>query len=272
VVERGVCLYTEKAMNAQRLGAVGVVIGNNVESDSLYLMGYAPDYTGSITIPAVFVSGKSYQLMTQILQSYMFGTDQVQATLEDTTEDSPVGNPNTPPPLTPNPPMDTGVSPPTGTGGGVTDEPEPNEMPEEVDSGMEIVWCLVGVIILFKCMIVTIALRRKCKQNRMARRVGASSSSSSTPLTEGEMSDEGELPVVYATSPPTRGFTVAAPSSSSSVATSASRSSSSASSSRALTATNLSAYPSIQYAPLMPQATAPSDMYDLEKQPIIIRG
>jgi hypothetical protein len=259
-------------MNAQRLGAVGIIIGNNVESDSLYLMGYAPDYTGSVTIPAVFVSGKSYQLMTQILQSYMFGKEQVQATLEDTTEESPVGNPNTPPPLTPNPPMDTGVSPPsspTGTAGGVIidDPPTDGDVPDtEVDSGVEVVWYVIGVIIVFKCMIVTIALRRKCKQDRMARRVGSSasassSSSSSTPLTEGEVSDEGELPVVYATSPPTRGFTVAAPSSSSS-----------SSSSRALTATNLSAYPSIQYAPLMPQATAPSDMYDLEKQPIIIRG
>jgi len=51
LVERGTCVFTEKVLNAQQAGAVGVIVYNNVD-DGLLIMGGTE---ASITIPSVFV-------------------------------------------------------------------------------------------------------------------------------------------------------------------------------------------------------------------------
>jgi len=53
VVDRGTCTFTTKVRNAQELGAVGVVVANNVEGDPISLGG---DDGDGITIPSVMIS------------------------------------------------------------------------------------------------------------------------------------------------------------------------------------------------------------------------
>ena len=51
MIDRGTCTFADKILNAQRAGAVGVIIVNN-EGDGVFTIGG----TGTgITIPSVFV-------------------------------------------------------------------------------------------------------------------------------------------------------------------------------------------------------------------------
>jgi len=138
------------------------------------------------------------------------------------------------------------------------------------------------------------ACARRCQRRCGGRGNGNSSASVSLLSSSSSSSSEGDVPAaVYATYPmPSSAFSVQngdvengmsgveddivteATVTPAVVAagTDSTPAASSPASPRPLTASALSVYPSIQYAPLMPQATAPSGVYDLERQPIVIRG
>jgi len=264
------------------LGALGVIIGGNDNADILGYMGGAAG-SENVHVPTVYVSGQSYQKLLQILQNYAFAGSEglISVTLDSTGEaEGTIGFLNPlPPAMEPIAPT-RDVYPGTGTGtqepSYPTDPVEPTDptdppsyptpedppMPDdsevEMDSSLTIVWIIVGVSVLVKCLIITVACRRRYRSKRVARQATADSA-----VSEGEVNDQ--TPVVYATYPaPSSGFTVSAAEAEGSLP----------SVSRDARVSSLSTYPSIQYTPLMPQATAPSDMYayDLEKQAIVIRG
>lgn len=53
IVDRGTCDFTEKVLNAQRAGAVGVIVVNNVASEASFIMAGT---STSVTIPSVMVT------------------------------------------------------------------------------------------------------------------------------------------------------------------------------------------------------------------------
>jgi hypothetical protein len=265
VVERGACTFTDKALNAQALGALGIIIGGDDNEDTLLYMSGAAG-SQNVHVPTIYVSGQSYQKLLQILQNYAFTGSEglISVTLDSTGESQPNWSPNPPPPTMQPIAPTRDVFPGTGTG---TQEPSyptdppvsgPYDSEDEMNSSLNIVWIIVGVSVLVKCLIITVACRRRYRSKRVARQATADV------VSEGEVNDE--TPVVYATYPaPSSGFTVSA---------AQSEEGSLPSVPRDARVSSLSMYPSIQYTPLMPQATAPSDMYayDLEKQAIVIRG
>jgi len=290
LIERGVCTFTDKALRAQQLGAVGVIIGGNDESDILGYLGSAPG-SESVNIPTVYVSGQSYQKLLMIVQNYGLSGDSVTATLNSVGEgEGTIGFllPITPPvggsgdgypgvtgplvdPNMPTEPTDPVTPYPTG---GYVQPPVDDALPDydDANSTLGIVWIIVGLSVLVKCMIICVACRRRYRSKPS--RAASSSAGSDALLTEGEVNDA--TPVVYATYPaPSSAFTISAEASAEeegalppapvAAATAVARS---------VTASSLSMYPSIQYTRLMPQATAPSDVYayDLERQVVIIRG
>lgn len=68
LVERGNCTFFDKALLAQRAGAIGVVVGNNNPEDGLLRMGVQDGVDPNlVTIPALFVSYSVYNLLVQSL-------------------------------------------------------------------------------------------------------------------------------------------------------------------------------------------------------------
>ena len=53
LVDRGTCAFTDKALNAQRAGATGIVIANNVNGTEIFPMGGT---NRRVTIPAILIS------------------------------------------------------------------------------------------------------------------------------------------------------------------------------------------------------------------------
>jgi len=260
VASRGGCSFAEKALSAQKAGASALIIGDSTATSTIYVWMLCADTSdcASITIPVVFIPGTGYQQIQQLVARHpgqsAYATLNTESTWTPPSDSVPptvtVTGGNTNPP---EPPVEPPVPEPP-----VDWEPDhPEDDPSNM-TGMTVIWIIVGLSVLLKCLIVTIACRRKYRANRLARRAGSANAAAAVPLTEGEMA-EGDLPVVYATYP--------APSSAYSV----SSASEERSGARPLSASSLAAYPSVQYAPLLPQATAP-EVYDLERQPIVIRG
>jgi hypothetical protein len=251
VASRGGCSFAEKALNAQKAGAAALIIGDVSATSTVYVWMMCVDSDvncASITIPVVFVPGTGYQQIQQMVAQHGQPTHAALA-----TESSWIA-----PPM--EPPSATGQTDPTPEPPDVIPEYPVDTEETSVWTGMTLIWIVVGLSVLLKCLIVTIACRRKYRSNRLARRVGSANAAAAVPLTEGEMA-EGDMPVVYATYP--------APSSAYSV--SSASSSEEPRGAQPLSASSLAAYPSVQYAPLLPQATAP-EVYDLERQTIVIRG
>ncbi len=61
VVQRGGCNFYTKVLNIQKMGADAVIVGDN-EYGSLVTM-YAQNDTGEVTVPSVFISRYSYNLL-----------------------------------------------------------------------------------------------------------------------------------------------------------------------------------------------------------------
>jgi len=69
LAERGNCSFSDKAFTAQRAGAVGLVVGNNVNSDEYIRMGTASGTNVSaLTIPSVFVVREDYLAMIGMIK------------------------------------------------------------------------------------------------------------------------------------------------------------------------------------------------------------
>ena len=70
VVERGDCTFEEKALNAQSLGAVGLVVFNSQDTSNLILMGGDENEATGLTIPAVFISGEAGEMLIEYVEAY----------------------------------------------------------------------------------------------------------------------------------------------------------------------------------------------------------
>ncbi|KAL7951940.1 hypothetical protein V8C42DRAFT_22584 [Trichoderma barbatum] len=80
---RGGCGFLEKVMWAQRRGAIGVIVGDNVKGGPLIQMFARGDEVDNVTIPSVFTARTTAQLLSSLTQPGSF--------IEDTLDDS--GNP-----------------------------------------------------------------------------------------------------------------------------------------------------------------------------------
>ncbi|KAL7929576.1 hypothetical protein V8C35DRAFT_315159 [Trichoderma chlorosporum] len=80
---RGGCGFLEKVMWAQRRGAVGVIVGDNVKGGPLIQMFARGDEVDNVTIPSVFTARTTAQLLSSLTQPGSF--------IEDTLDDN--GNP-----------------------------------------------------------------------------------------------------------------------------------------------------------------------------------
>lgn len=80
---RGGCGFLEKVMWAQRRGAIGVVVGDNVKGGPLIQMFAHGDEVDNVTIPSVFTARTTAQLLSSLTQPGSF--------IEDTLDDN--GNP-----------------------------------------------------------------------------------------------------------------------------------------------------------------------------------
>lgn len=68
LVQRGECPFVDKVRIMQRLGAAAVVVGDNVDRDTLITMYGAGDLS-DLTIPSVFVSKSAYMTLTFLLSA-----------------------------------------------------------------------------------------------------------------------------------------------------------------------------------------------------------
>ncbi|OPB35950.1 subtilisin like protease [Trichoderma guizhouense] len=80
---RGGCGFLEKVMWAQRRGAIGVIVGDNVKGGPLIQMFARGDEVDNVTIPSVFTARTTAQLLSSLTQPGSF--------IEDTLDDN--GNP-----------------------------------------------------------------------------------------------------------------------------------------------------------------------------------
>ncbi|KAM0260640.1 hypothetical protein ACHAQJ_002703 [Trichoderma viride] len=80
---RGGCGFLEKVMWAQRRGAIGVIVGDNVKGGPLVQMFAHGDEVDNVTIPSVFTARTTAQLLSSLTQPGSF--------IEDTLDDN--GNP-----------------------------------------------------------------------------------------------------------------------------------------------------------------------------------
>ncbi|GFP54506.1 ER degradation-enhancing alpha-mannosidase-like protein 3 [Trichoderma asperellum] len=80
---RGGCGFLEKVMWAQRRGAIGVIVGDNVKGGPLIQMFAHGDDVDNVTIPSVFTARTTAQLLSSLTQPGSF--------IEDTLDDN--GNP-----------------------------------------------------------------------------------------------------------------------------------------------------------------------------------
>ncbi|RFU76920.1 ring-9 [Trichoderma arundinaceum] len=80
---RGGCGFLEKVMWAQRRGAIGVIVGDNVKGGPLIQMFAHGDDIDNVTIPSVFTARTTAQLLSSLTQPGSF--------IEDTLDDN--GNP-----------------------------------------------------------------------------------------------------------------------------------------------------------------------------------
>ncbi|KAL7920816.1 hypothetical protein ACQKWADRAFT_328501 [Trichoderma austrokoningii] len=80
---RGGCGFLEKVMWAQRRGAIGVIVGDNVKGGPLIQMFAHGDEVDNVTIPSVFTARTTAQLLSSLTQPGSF--------IEDTLDDN--GNP-----------------------------------------------------------------------------------------------------------------------------------------------------------------------------------
>ncbi|OTA08386.1 subtilisin like protease [Trichoderma parareesei] len=80
---RGGCGFLDKVMWAQRRGAIGVIVGDNVKGGPLIQMFAHGDEVDDVTIPSVFTARTTAQLLSSLTQPGSF--------IEDTLDDN--GNP-----------------------------------------------------------------------------------------------------------------------------------------------------------------------------------
>ncbi len=83
VIERGTCYFTEKVMNAQNAGAIGVLMINNVDGYPIIMGGT----DSSITTPAIMISKSDGAAILTALQN----AQSIQATLTNNHTDIPSG-------------------------------------------------------------------------------------------------------------------------------------------------------------------------------------
>jgi len=250
VVQRGVCTFATKATNAQLLGAVGLVVGNNDfnQPDSILRMGHVDKL--DVFIPTVMISTKSHELVQQIVLAYMSEADSLIGKLDDSTEypqypgsptpsitkgvaPAPTGS-YVPPYLPPTEPTDPNMPPPASTSRGVFSP----------------VMILLAVAFAIQLLALVLVCRAKCLQRRRQVAQAQVAAAASVPLTEGVMEEEGEGEGVV-------------------------EGSGGAHQPLVIRSSALAAYPSMQYSPIMPQASAPSDAYtvvDLQRDVVVIRG
>ncbi|PTB73619.1 hypothetical protein M440DRAFT_1441201 [Trichoderma longibrachiatum ATCC 18648] len=80
---RGGCGFLDKVMWAQRRGAIGVIVGDNIKGGPLIQMFAHGDEVDDVTIPSVFTARTTAQLLSSLTQPGSF--------IEDTLDDN--GNP-----------------------------------------------------------------------------------------------------------------------------------------------------------------------------------
>lgn len=97
LAQRGNCMFIEKARNAQRMGAIGIIVFDNAENSSsktMPMFAMSGDGSSDVTIPAVFLYTQDATILTNAIDEH--GNDELKVRLdalhEDTPESSSVDN------------------------------------------------------------------------------------------------------------------------------------------------------------------------------------
>lgn len=73
LTQRGNCMFIEKARNAQKLGAIGVVVVDNVENSSsktMPMFAMSGDGSSDVTIPAVFLYSQDAKILSNAMDEH----------------------------------------------------------------------------------------------------------------------------------------------------------------------------------------------------------
>ena len=86
LISRGTCTFADKIYYAQKLGAIGVIIGNNHENEPncKLTMSISDNDKRNFTIPSVFISYNDYNLLKNYISTY----DNIQVSMNNNNYDT----------------------------------------------------------------------------------------------------------------------------------------------------------------------------------------